>query len=233
MVCIQSIKYLISLPLIILIPAFVSPCQFSRWNSHQYFDWLEWLLDLWKQRTFGTRCRECWGLWVTVMCNNKKQIGTLHWARMPLLLGVTNWQLTDRSHYTKCLSKLTTNNTTASSLWVISICCGAVLLQSSIPWSDSGSYQWHAFVFPSAGGKDELMFCKLFGVLCNILYQTLALVFDHVSKHREGKLQKGGAAEFFNKSSRCLETLSNTCVSVWYNSQTNTYFRRKQRRKFG
>ena len=33
------------------------------------------------------------------------------------------------------------------------------------------------------------------------MYQTLARVFDHVSK-----VEKRGAAEFYNKSSRCLET---------------------------
>ena len=60
------------------------------------------------------------------------------------------------------------------------------------------------------------------------MYQTLARVFDHVSK-----VEKRGAAEFYNKSSRCLETWSNTRWVFDTTSQTNTYFRRKRRRKFG
>ena len=39
-------------------------------------------------------------------------------------------------------------------------------------------------------------------MILEVIYQTLTRVFHHVSKHRERKLN----AEFFNKSSRCLET---------------------------
>ena len=37
-----------------------------------------------------------------------------------------------------------------------------------------------------------------------VIYQTIAQLFGHISKHR-GEVEKWGTAEFFNEHSRCLE----------------------------
>ena len=40
-----------------------------------------------------------------------------------------------------------------------------------------------------------------------VMYQTLARVFDHFSKHRERKFTERGTAEFFNETSFPYEQL--------------------------
>ena len=66
------------------------------------------------------------------------------------------------------------------------------------------------------------------------MYQTLARAFDHVvSKHQERKLKKEAQPRFLTKV-RGVWKLDQTLVRVFdTTSQTNTYFRRKRRRKFG
>ena len=67
------------------------------------------------------------------------------------------------------------------------------------------------------------------------MYQTLTqgLVVDHVSKHLERKLKNEAQPSFLTKV-RGVWKHEQTLVRVFdTTSQTNTYFRRKRRRKFG
>ena len=45
------------------------------------------------------------------------------------------------------------------------------------------------------------------------------------------EVEKRGAAEFFNESSRCLETWSNTSASVWYNFSNKYVLQEKTKEK--
>jgi len=42
------------------------------------------------------------------------------------------------------------------------------------------------------------------------IYQKLNTVFDHISRHLEVRQKYSAAPRIFNRSSRCLETWSNT-----------------------
>ena len=65
------------------------------------------------------------------------------------------------------------------------------------------------------------------------MYQTLARVFGHVCKHRQRKLKNEVQPSFLTKI-RGVWKHDQTLLRVFDTaSQTNTYFRRKQRRNFG
>ena len=69
--------------------------------------------------------------------------------------------------------------------------------------------------------------------ILEVIYQTLAQVFDHVSKHQERKLKNEAQPSFLTKV-RGVKKHDQTLVRVFVTtSQTNMYFRRKRRRKFG
>ena len=75
------------------------------------------------------------------------------------------------------------------------------------------------------------MVCSIW--LLEVIYQTLAQVFHHVSKHQERKLKNETQPSFLTKVLGVWKH-DQTLVRVFdTTSQTNTCFRRKRGRKFG
>ena len=83
--------------------------------------------------------------------------------------------------------------------------------------------------------KTKYHFPRIISIKTNfdVIYQTLTRVFHHVSKHRERKLKNEAQPSFLTKVLGVWKH-DQTLVQVFdITSQTNTYFRRKRRRKFG
>ena len=67
----------------------------------------------------------------------------------------------------------------------------------------------------------------------HVMYQSLAQMFDHISKHRKQNLKNEAQPSFLTKV-RGVWKHDQTLVQVFdTTSQTNMYFRKKRRRNFG
>ena len=97
--------------------------------------------------------------------------------------------------------------------------------------SYKGKYLRNTSLLLTNSNSSSLLSAIFFVV--HVMYQTLAQVFDHVSKHRERKLKNEAQPSFLMKV-QVVWKHDQTLVRVFgATSQTNTFFRRKQRRKFG
>ena len=72
-------------------------------------------------------------------------------------------------------------------------------------------------------------YCGSGWVLCNISNTRTSVPSCFQTLRTE--VEKWGAAEFFNKSSRCLETWWNTSASVWYSFSNKYVLQEKTKEK--